>query len=306
MKETIYTTSIKTQHKSILRMLLYFDIFDYPLSKQELLMAVGDPDELKEALEELISSGTIQQSNGWYFVTGKKYFKRISQETNADHFLRKAKKYASLINKFPFVRGVYISGSLSKDWADDDTDVDYFIITEPQRLWICRTLLILFKKVFLLNSRKYFCLNYFIDTTHLEIEEKNIFTATEISFLKPVINEQLFNEFIVSNGWIKKYYNHRNADSRHLVSTKSFWPKRVMEWLLSGNLGEWLDIASMRRTLQFWAKKFPTMQSEEFVINFKSDRTISKHHPGGFQKRVLHELESRIIEFEKQTSISLR
>lgn len=269
-------------------------------------MAIKDPEELEDVLDELKSSGIIDQNNEWYFIAGRKYSKRIVEKSNSDHAFNKAKRYASLINKFPFVRGVYISGSLSKDWADETTDVDYFIITEPQRLWICRTLLILFKKIFLFNSRKYFCLNYFIDTSNLEIQEKNIFTATEISFLKPVINESLYDQFISTNGWTQKYYSQRSADKLNLVTSKTRILKNFFEWALKGKLGEWLDIWSMKKTLQFWKRKFPAMKAEEFEINFKSNRTISKHHPNGFQKRVLEELELKIREFEQVTSISLK
>jgi hypothetical protein len=287
-------------------MLLYFDIFHYPLNKAELSMAVENARELEEALEELKESKIISEQDGWFFISGKKYTKRLSERSDSDHAFRKARRYASLISKFPFVKGVYISGSLSKDWADDTTDVDYFIITSPQRLWICRTLLILYKKIFLLNSRKYFCLNYFIDTANLEIQEKNIFTATEISFLKPVINETLYDDFMAANSWIKRYYFQKYPDKSNLVSTKKPILKQMAENMLKGNLGEQLDIWSMKKTLGFWRKKFPAMPGNEFEINFKSDRTISKHHPSGFQKRVLEELELKIKEFEKATSISLK
>jgi hypothetical protein len=306
LKETIYTTEIKTGHKRILQMLLYFDIFHYPLNRSELAMAVKNSGELGDVLEELKSSGIIDQNKEWYFIAGRKYNKRILEKSNSGQAFIKARRYASLINKFPFVRGVYISGSLSKDWADETTDVDYFIVTQPQRLWLCRTLLILFKKVFLLNSRKYFCLNYFIDTDNLEIHEKNIFTATEISFLKPVINESLFDQFMKANGWTQKYYSQISTDKLNLVTSKTGIVKTFSEWILNGKLGEWLDIWSMKKTLQFWRKKFPEMRTEEFAINFKSDRSISKHHPSGFQKRVLEELELKIREFEQVTSIRLR
>ena len=88
-----------------------------------------------------------------------------------------------------------ISGSLSKGYYDDDGDIDFFIITSPKRLWIARTFLILYKKIFLLNSRKYFCVNYFISSNALEIEEKNIFTATELTTLLPMFGNGSFHKF---------------------------------------------------------------------------------------------------------------
>ena len=76
------------------------------------------------------------------------------------------------ISKFPYVRAILLSGSISKGYMDKDSDVDYFIITQPNRLWVTRLLLMLFKKIFLFNSRKVFCINYFVDSEKLEIEEK--------------------------------------------------------------------------------------------------------------------------------------
>ena len=287
-------------------MFLYFDIFDYPLNQQELLLTVPDPVELDECLHELKTLDVIEQKGEWYFIKGRKYTKRITEKSYEGFFYKKARKYSARINRFPFVRGVYISGSLSKGWADDTTDVDYFIITEPQRLWICRTLLILYKKIFLLNSRKYFCLNYFIDTAHLEIEEKNIFTATEVCFLRPVVNENLYHQFIEKNQWIHRFdYQQPLFDPNNLVETKDGWMKKTLEKWLSGKLGEKLDIWSMKRTLKFWKGKFPYMKETDFEINFKSSRTISKHHPNGFQKKVLDSLEQRVKEFESMTQISL-
>lgn len=306
LKEPAYITQIAHEHKSIIKMLLYFDVFSYPLHKKELAMAVADQTSLQPLLNELILSGIVEQKEEWYFLAGKKYSKRIIHPSNAEYAFKKAKRYAKLIHKFPFVRGVYISGSLSKEWADDETDVDYFIITEPERLWLCRTLLILYKKIFLLNSRKYFCLNYFIDTKNLQIQEKNIFTATEVSFLKPMVNQRLFNDFIQQNDWINNYYHSLSNHSLHVLDAKDRLLKKICEKMLRGKLGEKLDIWTMKKTVEFWRKKFPDMVSKEFEINFKSDRTISKHHPSGFQKRVLSELNSRIKEFEKSTGINLQ
>ncbi|MEZ5195381.1 MAG: hypothetical protein R2764_02960 [Bacteroidales bacterium] len=84
----------------------------------------------------------------------------------------KAKRFSTFISNFPYVRGISLSGSLSKGYIGDDPDIDYFIITKENRLWLSCTMLIAFKKIFLFNSCKYFCVNYFIDTNNLEIEEK--------------------------------------------------------------------------------------------------------------------------------------
>ena len=86
-----------------------------------------------------------------------------------------------MLFQFPFVRGVFISGSLSKRCAAEKEDVDYFIVTSANRLWIARTIMHLYKKLTYLRGRQdRYCMNYFIDEEALEIKEKNIFTAVEM------------------------------------------------------------------------------------------------------------------------------
>ena len=54
------------------------------------------------------------------------------------------------------------------------------IITAPHRLWVGKDLLMLFKKIVLFNSKNIFVLNYFIASDNMNIEERNIYTLTEI------------------------------------------------------------------------------------------------------------------------------
>ena len=118
---------------------------------------------------------------------------------SAVKFWKIAQFMAHIIKRFPFVRGIFISGSLAKWNVSTQTDIDFFIITKRGRLWLTRSALIAFKKFFLLNSKKFFCLNYFITDDHLEIEDRNIFTAIEIASVKPIFNLELYLKFLEAN-----------------------------------------------------------------------------------------------------------
>ncbi|WP_201297583.1 nucleotidyltransferase domain-containing protein, partial [Flavobacterium sp. 9AF] len=164
-----------------LKPLLYFSIFNHPLKKEEVYLYSSLKD-LKSVIEELdtaLSRGIIEKTEDFYHthLSSESIEKRKIGNKNAEIALVKAQKKARFISRFfPFIEGIAISGSLSKGYFDKNSDVDYFIITKPNHLWTCRTFLVLFKKIFLLNSKKYFCMNYFISSAYLEIEEKNIFT----------------------------------------------------------------------------------------------------------------------------------
>ncbi|MEO1623810.1 MAG: nucleotidyltransferase domain-containing protein [Bacteroidota bacterium] len=296
----------------VLMPLLYFDIFSHPLTLEEIYhfchRSDWDRAILKKTLEHLIDEGCIYQYEGFYLTQDKPEWveKRKQNNRRADHYLKKAHQMTQLIRRFPFVEGVLLSGSLSKHVMPENGDIDYFIITRPGRLWIARTLLVLFKKIFLLNSHKYFCVNYFIDMDHLEIEEKNRFTATEIATLLPLNNPDLYRAFVAANGWVSEYYPHfRLRPTHELASRRKSLVQRLGEGLLHGKLGDHLDRILMRRTLHYWQHKFKLLDPNRFAIALKSRRYVSKHHPQDFQQRVLRAYMGAISEFENRNHLKL-
>jgi predicted nucleotidyltransferase len=55
--------------------------------------------------------------------------KRRTANARAIGQMELARKKAAFISKFPFIRGIFVSGSLSKNYADDKSDLDFFIVT---------------------------------------------------------------------------------------------------------------------------------------------------------------------------------
>ncbi len=294
----------------VLMVLFYFDIFSYPLTRDEVRQfcreKITDTQLFDQALNELIDKGLISLNAGFYQLNDlpAHITEREASNVRAERYLEKARRMTKLIARFPFTRAVFISGSLSKNVMPVGGDIDYFIVTHPGRLWICRTLLVIFKKLFLLNSHKYFCVNYFVDENHLEIEEKNLFTATEIVTLLPMYHEGIFRQFHDANRWTASYFPNfptRNIDA--MLPADSFWLKSALEGSMGGWLGDSLDAFFMKNTLQYWNKKFSTLDPEQFAIALKSRRYVSKHHPQGFQQRVLDALKGRISNFEQRHGI---
>lgn len=280
--------------KGILLHLLYSEIFKHPLTLSEItdfqsVKTTLESSEIHNCLKELSTNGFIQHSNDFYFVFDEetKIERRNSGSKRAVQLLPKARRIAELISKFPFIEGVGISGSLSKGVLHDDGDFDFFIITKPDRLWVARTLLILYKKIFLLNSRKYFCVNYFVDSNNLEIEEKNRFTAVEISTLIPAAGSAIA-EFHEKNKWVENYFpNYRRTDKTISTIKKPLWSK-ALTTILKGRFGEWMDGKMMKVTLRRWNKKFGDFNKDKFDLTMKSRKYVSKHHPNDFQNKVLN------------------
>ncbi len=292
--------------------IMYFDVFRHPLTLDEIYKYCQwhkcSLSEVAAAIEELQEHGIVQNLEGFYFLEGAQAYINLRTERNQRALLytEKAKRWSKFISGFPFVRTVCISGSLSKGTMDKDGDIDYFIITEPNRLWVARTLLVLFKKLFLFNSKKYFCVNYFIDTEHLSIPDRNLFTATEIVFVKPMCDVDIFSKFIKENKWASLFYPNAESFSNKIPEIRNGAFKRVAEQMLSGAFGEWLDTMFFRITLNRWKKKFPHLSESTFEVDFRSRRHVSKHHPQGFQRIVLSKLKEKRHQLETRHCVAIQ
>lgn len=289
--------------RDILHKLLYSEVFKHPLTKQEIFVysKVENEDELEVLLDQLLAAKLISRKEDYFFVfedSGRISRRQIGNE-KAQKLIAKSHRIGRLINKFPYVEGVGISGSLSKGVLHDDGDFDYFIITKPERLWVARTSLIFFKKLFLFNSRKYFCVNYFIDSKNLEINEKNLFTAMEIGTLIPTSGD-VMNRFFSENDWISDYFPKLAEKKNNAITIRKPLISKCIMWILDGRFGAYVDERFMRLTLKTWNKKFGEFENDKFDLTMKTRKYISKHHPNDFQNKVLSKHQDLIDEFSSK------
>jgi len=284
----------RSEEVSILKLLAYFDIFQYPLTKNEIRQFLPEfysEAKLDAILQFMLINKTIFLHCDFYSLHNNPLLATRRNEGN-----RRAKKLipmAYAIGKFlflfPFVRAIAISGSLSKDFADEKADIDFFVITKANRLWIARTIMHLFKKLtFITGHQHYFCMNYYVDEEALLIQEQNIFTAIEIRTLLPVCSTQLQYKFFEVNSWACKFF--RSSDSSPMEdgmkSNVRPWYKNFAEWIFNNKyLDEWL----LRVTTRRWQRKNSKGKRNKngHTMNLITDRHFSRSNPGAFQEKVL-------------------
>jgi hypothetical protein len=280
----------------ITEVLRYFQLFSWPLTETEIIQFYAGqeaPSVIQKVLALLVRNGKVQQAGTFYQLEECSHLvdRRLDYEARAQELWPVARRMAEIIAGFPFVRAVLVSGSLSKNAMGPESDIDFFIITEPRRLWVARTLLVLFKRVFLFNSHRYFCVNYFIDTEHLFIAEHNRFTATEIVTLHPLYGRTWHKKFYAANSWAWEMFPHfPHLDLPEIPEERDGFLKRQLEKWLSGPIGDWLDRQWMHLSLRFWRRKFRHFSSEAFDRAVRCSRHEAKLHPMQYQHRVLEAL----------------
>jgi hypothetical protein len=295
----------------VIKTLLYFDIFNYPLKPDEVFHFLGvnsvSEKDVSQTLNRLTDQRYLFQIRNFYSIQNDESLltRRLKGNQQAEKHLPMASRKAMLIAKFPFVRAVMASGSLSKNYMDEKSDLDFFVVTAPGRLWIARTLLVLYKRLILFNSHKYFCANYFIDEIHLEIEEKNQFTATELATLIPLYNGNVYLKLMEANAWMKDYFpNVKRRDASLAARPVPSYFKRVLEKILDIS---WLEKYFMNLSLKRWKRIYLNKYTkEDFRVAFKTNDHVSKNHPNQYQSKIMSLYVQKLNEFSAKHNISLQ
>lgn len=295
---------IKTK---IIKTIAYFDIFRFPLRSDEIRRFCTLPvtaELLSEVLASMEAEASIWQQDGYYTLLPRPDWVRERNEKYV-YSCRKmevAGRSAAIIAAFPFVEGVAISGSLSKYAADENADIDFFIIAKANRLWICRSFLHAFKKLtYFFGKQHDFCMNYFLDENELELKDKNIFTATELTTILPVYGPKAFLRFVSANQWINRVLP--NSSEFPLIfpqPAKKHLIKSVLELGFAGKWGTFINRQLMLLTVRWWRQKFRRQgfPMQYFDLDLRSTLGESKYHPDDYQRRILNAHKERVEAFE--------
>jgi D-beta-D-heptose 7-phosphate kinase/D-beta-D-heptose 1-phosphate adenosyltransferase len=206
--------------EQILKTLLYSDIFDYPLRKEEIWNFLISP--VKQNKKEIfkclnVKNSRIESKSSLFFVKGRKDIVtgRIEREK---HSLQKIIFARNIIRKLAIIPTVYfvgISGALAMRNSNKDDDIDLFVVAARNSVWTTRLLMVILLSLLGVYRRKNdknvsdkICLNMLIDENALSFpkERNDLYTAHEISQIMPVFNRgKTYERLLSSNTWIKEF-----------------------------------------------------------------------------------------------------
>ena len=298
---------VNSSEQDILNILAYSDVFNYPLTKAEIYeRGKLSHDELDNCLAKLIQAKLVYQINGFFTLQNDEqliHF-RLKRNQLAKKYMAKARFIAKIIANFPFIRGVFLSGSISKNCIDENSDIDFFIITVPKRLWVARLMCVAFRKTVLLSNSKYFCHNFLIDSDHLTIQNQSIFTAIEIRSLIPLVGFLYYDNILKRNYWTNNYFpNYPTYENNNIINKQSLLQKKL-EAVLNNKLGDWLDDWFMhtciKRRQQKLEPKF--LQNPTYYVDFQ--KHIAKEHLNDHYPDVMKAYYQRIEQLSFSNSIN--
>ncbi len=205
--------------------LSYFDLFEVPLSQEQLEAQLLNL-KSRDTSEILKKSRDIYENNGRYAL--RDIFERFSEKEKRSHeYWKKIYRYRWLFNLCPFVEAVFICNSLPINDIHQDSDIDLLVVAQKGQLYTARFFLTLFTQLLGIRRhgskiKKRFCLSFYVteDALNFSSLAKNpfdIYLAYWIKTLELVAGDPRFLNKIHDENqvWLKSYFYFWKGTKKH-------------------------------------------------------------------------------------------
>jgi len=287
----------------------FFDVFDFPLTKEELLrLSMSTRTSFSDLNKVFSSNNKISNDKGYYFIKGRESIVQLrkSNKATADKYWVIVKKYVPLLKYVPFIRAVAVCNTLALNNPDKESDIDVFIITDKKRVNIARVLsTMLFHVLGLRRHHKKiagrFCLSFFVgldglDLTGIRSEKIDVYLSYWVYTLRPVFGAHFFEKLMEQNVELLKFFGQKkyteiesNKEKDHNVSP--------IEYLLKGKIGDFIESRLLLMHKKRFEKRLSLLPDNHgIVINDRMlkfhNKDMKNHYNRSFKERYLALLNS--------------
>ena len=220
--------SDQSLRQSILNTLAYFDLADYPLTKEELFSFLWQPQAVNYVeFLSVLDNLNLPFKSGYYFLPGRE---KIIEERQcklliSEEKLKIARRAAKIIRSAPFLKAVFVCNTAGSGQAGEDSDIDFFIVAEKNRIWITRLLVTFLLELFHLRRvgkriKNKICLSFYVTTENLDlaklrVADDDIHFAYWLNQMLPIFDpDNYYLKFLQANSWTKTYLPNINLSSK--------------------------------------------------------------------------------------------
>ena len=299
--------------KNILKTIIWFDLFEYPLKLEEIFWYLPDKVEnLEFILNNLITENKIQQKDGFYFLFGRQEIVNTRKERHIESLkkIKRAKRAVKFLRNLPFVRAIFLCNVLGYLNAKEQDDIDFLIITEKNKIWTTRWFATGFFKILNLRPRpdkikNKFCFSFYLSLDNLNLGniklEDDPYLKYWLTGLLPLYDENNYLDKIFNNNlwafesmfYYKKIYEDKERMSFKFDLSGS-WIKNILERIFKldiiENFFRKIQLVIMPQILKSQMNK-----SGGVIINNK----ILKMHPYDKRKEFAERFSHKIREIIK-------
>lgn len=292
--------------EAILRTLAYSDVFDFPLTKHELWKyLISDKkiekNKFEKALVGLINFETfdifnarkqVVSQDGLFCLAGKEsnIAKRKRNKREVQKKITIAEKAAYYLSFIPTIQYIGISGGLALGNVMREDDIDFFIITKKNTVFLSRFWVLILLE--LLNLRRKrgqvvapdkICANFFVDENHLSwpVSKQDLYVAHEIIQMRTLfVKDGIYEKFMGSNNWVNKFFpnNHKKYST-----------------IKSLNQNRYLTLHFLSIFFFLWPFEFIMRTIQKYYMkNHKTTETVANGllalHPNDYRMKTMDEL----------------
>lgn len=289
-----------TLDEALLWTVLYADIFDFPLTRDELFTFLmgyrGSRAEVDAAVDRSLVDGHDLETDGEFiFLPGRAetVTYRLRRGRAASALWRHARLYAHLIWTLPYVRMVAVTGALAMDNVEPDDDIDFLVVTEPGRLWMARGMIVLLCKLARLRGHTV-CPNYLISSEALRLDKRDLYAAHELAQMVPLHGQSVAQRIWTENEWCLSFLPNSRFDASNGANDALARPLASLKSLVEGVLrlppGEAIERWERKRKI---AKLSHQVSPEVGETLFTAD--VCKGHDRGHGSRIMSVFTSRVV-----------
>lgn len=212
--------------RQILLTISYCDQFDFPLTyseiKQRLIGEVNyketSDEKVLAAIHSLLQREVLGKSGEYYYLVNREKIvtTRIKRFQLSQAKWKEAQKLSLFLKKIPWISALGVTGALAMNNVVDDDDIDFFVVTKKNRLWLVRPILIFYaylkgkRRSWQKEEENSWCFNLWLEDSALIIpkESRSLYVAYEILQTKWLFIENYsFNRYYFGNTWVFKLFS---------------------------------------------------------------------------------------------------
>lgn len=252
---------------------------------------------MHNTLNALSNQNSIKSKNGFYNIDSKKSYddffaKRILTSKISAKKINKAKKISRLLKTVPYIKSIAISGSVSMSGPKPKSDIDLFIITKKNRIWLTRIITVFLTHI--IGQRRYknklndrICLNLYVADENTVFPIQNIASANMIAKMLPLYNKDVFYGFLSANkDWLSKYIS--NFENNFIFLKKRNKPNTQKEskiiTFVENLIGKILSKRIYRNT--------PTAKPPFLIVNKSS---LVFYYPQSKNQEIMEKYEKAVV-----------
>lgn len=288
--------------KSIQETVIFFDLFNYPLTKWEIwqyLKIEISLDALEGVVDDLIQDSLLGQKDGFYFLPGRLNLVSIRRERYnfANYKIKLAREATRLFKWLPSVKLVAVSNLIGHHNLRNESDIDIFIVSSPGRLWLTRLFCTGLMKITRRRptkecKRNKMCLSFYAAADGLAMESLR-FKPNDPYFdhwflgLHPIYDADRYLAYLrFKNPWLKKVFPNslllRENFSEDYFSTN--WLDRALYYLANflNYISKKIQLIIMPPQLKVLANKNTGVVLNDQILRFylqdKRQEFLDKYH----------------------------